>query len=465
MNDRPISILLFADSILGIKTLYDWQCNALLSFESGKPTAIAVCNNGGKTSTVYPAAALWCLYSWPKARIVYLSSTFKQVREQFFSNLTRFRYQQAFAGWTWLDTEIRTPQGGYITGKSSDTGGHVEGHHSRPDSPAAILVDEAKSVDEEIFEALSRCTATYRLYGSSTGPAFGYFHSLFASRSEYWNTYRIRSTDCAHISQSSIDADREADGEHSSTFRIKHLSEFLYDSGQSVVSLEHVRNLLADPPVFTPGPVSAFADFAAGGDENVLSICRGNSVEVADAWRSKDTMSTIGRFINNFQKHSLRDFEVAGDAGGMGVVMLDRLSESGFRLKHVHNGAPAQRSESFADFAAEAWATVAQLIERKLIRLPADERLVAQLTSRQRRYDSHGRLRLEPKSDMAARGVESPDRADAIIGAVMMRLTADPYAFDPAGRQQYSALLAQCARQMERQRSPFAVEHVNFSGW
>jgi hypothetical protein len=251
MDGQPIPILLFADSILAIKTLYDWQATVLLSFESGDQTAIAVCNNGGKTSTVFSAAALWCLYSFPKARIVYLSATHKQFKEQFFSNLSRFRYRPGLVGLTWPETEVRTPQGGYITGRSTDTSGNIEGYHLRPDSPVAILVDEAKSVDEEIFEALSRCTASHRLYGSSTGPAFGFFHSLFTSRSAYWRTYRIRSTDCPHIPQLQIDADREADGEHSSTFRIKHLSEFLYDSGQSVISLEHVRNLLADPPAFT----------------------------------------------------------------------------------------------------------------------------------------------------------------------------------------------------------------------
>lgn len=198
-------------------------------------------------------------------------------------------------------------------GSSPDSSGNTEGYHSRPDSPVAILADEAKSVAEEIFEALSRCTATFRLYASSSGPAFGFFYSLFTSRSAYWRTYRIRSTDCSHISQSSIDADREADGEHSSTFRIKHLSEFLYDSGESVINLEHVRNLLADPPAFVPGPVGAFADFSAGGDESVFSICRGNSAEIVDAWRHKDTMSNVGRFIVNFQKHNIRGFECGGE--------------------------------------------------------------------------------------------------------------------------------------------------------
>jgi hypothetical protein len=35
-------------------------------------------------------------------------------------------------------------------------------------------------------------------------------------------------------------------------------------------------------------------------------------------------------------------------------------------------------------------------------------------------YDSRGRERLESKADLRARGVESPDRADAIIGAIIL---------------------------------------------
>ena len=52
--------------------------------------------------------------------------------------------------------------------------------------------------------------------------------------------------------------------------------------------------------------------------------------------------------------------------------------------------------------------------------MPADEKLVAQLTSRQKLYDSKGRERLESKADLRSRGVVSPDRADALIGAIML---------------------------------------------
>ena len=84
MNGQPISILLFADSILGIKTLYDWQAKILLNYEAGNQTAAACANFTGKTSTVFPIAALWTLYNFPRARVMYVSATDAQVRNQFF---------------------------------------------------------------------------------------------------------------------------------------------------------------------------------------------------------------------------------------------------------------------------------------------------------------------------------------------------------------------------------------------
>jgi hypothetical protein len=72
-----------------------------------------------------------------------------------------------------------------------------------------------------------------------------------------------------------------------------------------------------------------------------------------------------------------------------------------------------------SNLTAEWWSTVGQLIERQQIRIPNDEKLIAQLTSRRKLYDSKGRERLESKADLASR-VESPDRADALIGAIVL---------------------------------------------
>src|ERR1700745_857145 len=103
-----ITILLVGDSILGIQP-YDWQCKILLSYEAGYQTAGACANFTGKTSTVFPIAALWTLYNFPRARLMYISATGHQVKNQFFASLSRFQQRPAFAGWNWLETELRTP--------------------------------------------------------------------------------------------------------------------------------------------------------------------------------------------------------------------------------------------------------------------------------------------------------------------------------------------------------------------
>jgi len=132
-------------------------------------------------------------------------------------------------------------------------------------------------------------------------------------------------------------------------------------------------------------------------------------------------MRSIGKFIGHFREQGLAAHQIAGDAGGLGGPVLDRLAESGWRIRRVHNGSPARKPEHFANLAAEVWFEARGMIERKQIILPADDReLVGQLTGRKGWADSRGRLTLESKQDMRNRGLPSPDRADAVLGAMML---------------------------------------------
>jgi hypothetical protein len=199
MSGQPISILLFADSILGIKTLYDWQAQILLNYEAGNQTVAACANFTGKTSSVFPIAALWTLYRFPRARLMYLSATGDQVENQFLTSLERFRSRPAFVGWTWLETAVRNPHGGFLFGRATDTGGNIEGLHEQPDSPAGLLVDEGKSIRPEVLDALSRRHTTFRLFMSSTGPAFGEFYEICNAKAHLWRTFRVPSSMCPHV--------------------------------------------------------------------------------------------------------------------------------------------------------------------------------------------------------------------------------------------------------------------------
>jgi phage terminase large subunit len=348
---------------------------------------------------------------------MYLSATSAQVKNQFFASLDRFRSRPALAGWTWLETEVRNPHGGFLFGRATDTSGNIEGLHDQPDSPAAILVDEAKSIRDEVLDALERCHTTFRLFMSSTGAAFGGFYQICTAKSHLWKTFRVTSSMCPHVDPAKIETDCQELKD--SVFRIKHGAEWLYDAGDSMIELEHVRALIENPPEYIPGRPAAFCDFAGPGDESVLALCDGNRAEIVDAWRSKDTMHSVGNFLTLFRKLNLQSYQVGGDEG-YGHQLMDRMQEQGFYLQRFNNGSPAKRSDIYANLSAEWWSTVGQLNERQQIMIPNDEKLIAQLTSRRKLYDSKGREKLESKADLRARGVESPDRADALIGAIVL---------------------------------------------
>src|SRR6516164_2087647 len=214
-----IPILLFADSILGIQP-YNWQCQILLNYEAGFQTAAACANFTGKTSVLFPVCALWTLYCFPRSRIMYLSATGAQVKNQFFAALARFRFRPVFSGWQWLETELRNREGGFLFGRSTDSGGNIEGIHDQPDSPAALLVDEVKSVADDVLEALERCSTRYRLFMSSTGQASGGFYQICTSRAHLWRTFRVTSSMCPHVEPATIETDRLQLKEN--VFRIKH---------------------------------------------------------------------------------------------------------------------------------------------------------------------------------------------------------------------------------------------------
>ena len=55
----------------------------LLNYEAGFPTAAPCANFTGKTSTLFPICALWTPYSFPGSRVMYLSATGAQVKNQF----------------------------------------------------------------------------------------------------------------------------------------------------------------------------------------------------------------------------------------------------------------------------------------------------------------------------------------------------------------------------------------------
>ena len=123
----------------------------------------------------------------------------------------------------------------------------------------------------------------------------------------------------------------------------------------------------------------------------------------------------VGKFIYHFRRLGLTPEEIGGDAAGKSI--LDKLANAGWAVRRQNFGAPAREKHVYMSWGAEAWIELGNKIRNREIIVPDNEILKAQLTTRKRGYTSSGKLTVEDKMLMHKRGLPSPDRADALVGA------------------------------------------------
>ena len=411
----------FGVAVLGLR-YYDWQAEFLEAWGQGLPCSLCAANGSGKTQVIITTALLWFLYTYPKGVAPVTSGSERQLNEQLWPALENYRPR--FSKWHWTKLRIESTEGGRIILFSTKAAGLAEGYHGNwdNDSPCAYIIDEAKSVEEGIFLASDRCTVQYRMMSSSPGEAAGRFYDSHNRLQSLYFTKRITSFQVPRITDEERELDKEKLGEASPTYRSKHLAEFTDDEGPGVIiSRLILARCIANPPVFASGRRTGFCDFAAGTDENVFAVCDGNRVEIIDAWCEDDTMQACLRFIRLFEQQKLTDSQISGDNGGLGKSMIDRLIELGWRIRRIDFGGSARNDKTYANRSSEIWFESVREIEKRALILPDDQIFFDQATTRRRLYDGKSRLIAEPKKQMVARGLKSPDRADAVLGALWAR--------------------------------------------
>ena len=165
-----------------------------------------------------------------------------QVEKQLFPALRRYMDNPFFDGWTFNKTEIRTPEGGFAVGFSTDNAGRAEGWHPKisPDvDPVFYVLDEAKTIPDSIFTAVSRCTLFNAFITSSPGADSGTFYDCFHKNSSLYYKIRVKYEDCPHIEindPGKAERLKKEYGEQSSFYRSAILGEFTDLDGQSVIS-------------------------------------------------------------------------------------------------------------------------------------------------------------------------------------------------------------------------------------
>lgn len=162
------------------------------------------------------------------------------------------------------------------------------------------------------------------------------------------------------------------------------------------------------------GPNELGVDVGAGGDSSTIAHRRGGVVRIIHEDHNPDTMVTLGHVIQNFRKVKASRAKI--DYIGVGQGVVDRGKEQGFPFVGIKTSESAEDVKQFANYRAELWWSIRTLFERGEIDLdPTDTRTAKEFASIKYFPNSSGQIQIESKEKAKARGVGSPNRAEAIL--------------------------------------------------
>ena len=159
-------------------------------------------------------------------------------------------------------------------------------------------------------------------------------------------------------------------------------------------------------------PVIIGVDVARYGDDRTVIVVRqGPKMHEPIIMRQASTFDIANRVSVVYHTHRA-DAVFIDYSGGLGGGVQDQLANLGIFAVAVHfNGRPS--SDHYKNLRAEMWFKMAQWVRREGC-IPNVPGLKVELTAPTYKTDDGGKLQLESKDDMKARGMKSPDVADAL---------------------------------------------------
>ena len=202
-------------------------------------------------------------------------------------------------------------------------------------------------------------------------------------------------------------------------------NEAFQTSGQNAFIAPEVILAARKRRVTGYGPIILGVDPARGGGDKTGIIDRQGRVaggHVCKRVDNSDLMSTAGEILhiaNSLRSAGLR--KVVIDTTGLGAGLYDRLRETlPGMVEGVNFGAKAYDADHYVNRRSEMWDTMREWMDDPAgVQIPDNDELHGDLAAPMRgpgatRFDSVGRLILEPKDHIRERLSFSPDLGDAL---------------------------------------------------
>lgn len=437
--DDPVA---FAEDMMGFDP-DDWQRDVMMDVAHHPRTSVRSGQGVGKTG-LEAALVIWFLCCRPNPKVVCTAPTKQQLHDVLWAEVSKWLENSMVKNLLkWTKTKVYMighEQRWFATARTANKPENMQGFH---EDYMLFVVDEASGVSDPIMEAilgtLSGAENKLLMCGNPTRTSGVFYDSHNRDRSRF-RSHKVDSRSSKRASKENIQMLIDKYGAESDVVRVRVYGEFPKAEADAFIPLELAE--LATGAVVDPigDTLHLGVDVARfGDDETVIAPRIGMKVFDLKWYNKQDTMVTAGQVLS-IGREMLRTFpqlefvEIRVDDSGVGGGVTDRLNEViaeegmyGWRVIPINNGGKPtdDEVEHYENRGTEAWAIVRDVLQESFskhmqgepisVELPNDERLITQLTQRKYRMTSKGRLALERKEDMKKRGLDSPDRADAVI--------------------------------------------------
>jgi len=437
--DDPVA---FAEDMLGFDPDV-WQQVAMMDVALHPRTSVRSGQGVGKTA-FEAALVIWFLCCRPNARVVCTAPTKQQLNDVLWAEVAKWLETSMVKNLLkWTKTKVYMvghEERWFATARTATKPENMQGFH---EDYMLFVIDEASGVADPIMEAilgtLSGEENKLLMCGNPTRTSGVFYDSHNLDRTRF-RTHKVDSRDSKRTSKENIQMLIVKYGAESDVVRVRVYGEFPKAEADSFIALE-LAELAAGAAVESKGDTLHLGVDVArfGDDETVIAPRIGMKVFKLKCYNKQDTMVTAGWVIATGREMlkqfpQLRYVEIKVDDSGVGGGVTDRLNEvireerlAGWRVTPINNGSkPTRREEEhYENRGTETWADLRDILQESFsghiqghpagVELPNDERLITQLTQRKYRMTSKGKIALERKEDMKKRGLDSPDRADAVI--------------------------------------------------
>lgn len=300
-----------------------------------------------------------------------------------------------------------------------------------------FLVDEASGVFEEVFiaagSALSADNARVVMASNPT-QLVGYFHSSQTRNKHLWTTLTFNGEESPRVSKAYIDSIAGEYGANSDVYRVRVLGEFPLSAegqfiGLNVVEEAMQRKLLEREYEFAPRIIGVDPSYE-GSDEFVIYFRQGLHSKMLGKWAKNDDDAHMAAILAGFEDEYKADAVFIDKGCGMGLYSFG--VQMGRRWQTI-SFAGASATPGYLNKRAEMWG----LMKRWLLEggcLEYDDQLKQELIAPMAWVTEKGLIQLEKKETMKKRGVNSPNRADALALTFAMPIVVGNTKYNAAKR-------------------------------